>query len=77
MIGLTIKFLRGILKDGVPIRGALLIPKLVNAPWYKYTLSWKVIITWQTGTDLFREWQYDQWVSLKNAKTDWVVLAFP
>ena len=54
LIGITLKFLLGLKKEGVVFSCCCLVPERSNAPWFRYLKHFKPVKRFYPGSDLFR-----------------------
>ena len=74
LIGITLKFLLGLKKEGVHFSCCCLVPERSNAPWFQYLKQFKPVKRFNPGSDLFRSFNGNSFVRDPPAKEYWRVM---
>ena len=54
LIGITLKFLIAMKREGITFSCCCLVPERANAPWYRYLKHFQPVKRFNPGSDLFR-----------------------
>ena len=74
LIGITLKFLISMRKEGITFSCCCLVPERANAPWYRYLKHFLPVKRFSPGADLFRSFNGSSFVRNPPVKEYWRVV---
>ena len=76
LIGATLKFLSLRRRAKLPVHVVLCVPERTSAPWFFHLASYRRVMRFVRGSDLFRERTMDGlWKKLPPVREPWVIVA--